>query len=86
MEPFNIELDFRHPNVDMGFKYALRHFQWQVKDTENIFDLCPKWARTLPMGNFIRGIYGATTPYPQYRVWTFTLCCSVWGAETHPGI
>jgi len=53
MEPFNIELDFRHPNVDMGFKYALRHFQWQVKDTENIFDLCPKWARTLPMGNFI---------------------------------
>jgi len=25
MEPLNIELDLRHPNVDMGFRNALRH-------------------------------------------------------------
>ena len=25
MEPLNIELDLRHPNVDMGFRNAFRH-------------------------------------------------------------
>jgi len=26
MEPHNIELDLRHPNLDMGFRNAFRHF------------------------------------------------------------
>ena len=38
MEPFSIELDLRHPNVDMGVQkrtQALGH----VKDTGIIFDI-----------------------------------------------